>query len=193
MTRQLVPDHELRELDGLACRVTLSTRRVDSLQHAGPFFFGGIMTVNIRGYNTEIDEESLPIIRDKKWRPLKGTNGRVYFQHTLSSGKSIYLHRVIVGSKKGEQVDHVDMNTLNNRMENLRIATAAQNQFNRGRPRNNTSGFKGVSWCESSGRWQAFIKRGGKSVWIGSFLTPEEAHEAYKLAVIEIAGEFARW
>jgi hypothetical protein len=60
--------------------------------------------------------------------------------------------------------------------------------------RNNTSGFKGVT--EMSGRkkkWRAQISIDRRHTSLGYFYTPEEAHEAYKVAAVRIAGEFARW
>ncbi len=61
--------------------------------------------------------------------------------------KSIELmHRVIMKAKKGEQVDHIDMNRLNNQKENLRIVNNSQNGMNKLVQNNSTSGYKGVSW-----------------------------------------------
>lgn len=91
-----------------------------------------------------------------------------------------------------EQVDHKDLNTLNNRRENLRLATGGQNQRNKGRLRSNTSGFKGVYFCKRDNKWRATIHKDSKRFCLGSFNTPEEAHDAYCKAAKELHGEFAR-
>jgi len=88
-------------------------------------------------------------------------------------------------------VDHKDENGLNNRWTNLRRASKSQNGFNRGKNKNNTSGFKGVSRTKN-GRWKAQIMKRGKLHWLGSHPTPETAHEAYVAAATRLHGRFAR-
>jgi hypothetical protein len=90
------------------------------------------------------------------------------------------------------EVDHKDCDPSNNRWDNLRLATASQNQANKKVSRANTSGFKGVSWHKDDKRWRAQIRMGGKKVHLGSFDTPESAHRAYSEAAMKHYGEFAR-
>ena len=111
-------------------------------------------------------------------------------------GKAYLAHRIIFLMHRGylpEQIDHIDGNGLNNDVENLRAATNAQNGRNRGAPKHNTSGFKGVSWHKKSNKWQAFIKFGGKQRHLGYLDTPEAAHEAYKAAATKLHKEFANF
>ena len=89
-------------------------------------------------------------------------------------------------------IDHRDGNITNNRWNNLRRATASQNNANRRRPRHNTSGYKGVSFRRDSGKWSATIGRDGKIIHLGIFATPQEAHEVYVKAARKLFGEFAR-
>lgn len=96
--------------------------------------------------------------------------------------------RVLV---KGEEIDHINGNTLDNRRGNLRIATHAQNIRNSTKPVTNTSGYKGVT--KSRGRWKAQYEINGKHVNLGHFETAEEAHQAYCRAVTKAFGEFARF
>lgn len=88
-------------------------------------------------------------------------------------------------------VDHEDRNSLNDRIENLRLATYSQNRANATRSLNNKSGCKGVSWYSRDGRWQTSIKVNGETIYLGLFDTPEEAHAAYCQAAIEHFGEYA--
>lgn len=112
-------------------------------------------------------------------------------------GERLLEHRVIWAMHNGVwpdcAIDHQDLNTRNNRIENLRPASWTQNQANQRKPKHNTSGFKGVSWHKQRAKWCARISLGGKkSRHLGLFDTPEQAHTAYEAAVKSIHGEFAR-
>lgn len=89
-------------------------------------------------------------------------------------------------------VDHRDGDGLNNRMDNLRPATCAQNSANQARPVSNTSGYKGVSWRKRDRRWYAYIKVNGKQCHLGSYATAQDAAHAYDAAAIAAWGEYAR-
>lgn len=108
---------------------------------------------------------------------------------------TLYLHRVIMGRMgnvpQGYTVDHINRDKLDNRRENLRVATASQNHINSGLRSDNTSGFKGVYWRKDSGKWRAKIRIGGKYINMGSYETVEEAHEVYKKKELETFGEFS--
>jgi len=111
----------------------------------------------------------------------------------------VNMHRIILQRildrplVKGEEVDHINGDRLDNRRENLRVATHSQNAANAGRQRNNKSGFKGVHWRKQNQRWITYIKHNGKMNYIGAFDTPEAAHEAYREAATKFFGEFARF
>jgi len=86
-------------------------------------------------------------------------------------------------------VDHLDGNKLNNQRSNLRICTQVENGANRGKNKNNTSGFKGVSFI-GHGRnlaktWRANLRHNGSTENLGNYATPEEAAQAYNAAVIK--------
>ena len=106
---------------------------------------------------------------------------------------SAFMHRAILGLEFGDkrQGDHVNMNTLDNRDENLRIATPSENQRNRGKNANNTSGFKGVYWRKDKLRWVAQIGFDGKKKYLGLFATAQEAHRAYCEASQDKHGNFS--
>jgi hypothetical protein len=89
-------------------------------------------------------------------------------------------------------IDHCDGDSTNNRWSNLRRATRSQNSANSRRPRDNTSGYKGVVPCGGSGRWQARVGKNGRKIYLGTFATPEAAHDAYVAAARKLFGEFAR-
>lgn len=98
----------------------------------------------------------------------------------------------MTGEWPENHIDHKNLNKSDNRWNNLRIATASQNQANRRAGRNNTSGFKGVSWSKQAKKWRSRFKKDGKETHIGYFDTPEDASLAYSNAAKRIHGEFAR-
>lgn len=89
------------------------------------------------------------------------------------------------------EVDHIDGNPVNNRWDNLRLATSAQNKQNQHRPRSdNTSGYLGVFLHgfarDGSKRWRARIQIDGKGKHLGLFKSPELAYSAYLKAKRQI-------
>jgi HNH endonuclease len=111
-------------------------------------------------------------------------------------GKSYPAHRVAWvlhhGVWPSGEVDHADMNRLNNRMVNLRVASHAQNQANGKAYRNNKSGFKGVYWEPKAGVYSVQIRADRKLTTVGRFRCLEEAVAAHATAHRERFGEFSR-
>lgn len=116
----------------------------------------------------------------KEYRKI-GIFGNEYYEHRLA-----FLYMT---GRVPKFIDHKDRNGTNNVWSNLREATRSQNQGNRTRNKNNTSGYKGV-W-KLKDRWRAMIWYRGKGIHIGVFDTIEEAAVAYKVRAIELFGEFA--
>lgn len=118
-----------------------------------------------------------------------------YYADSRHSGK---LHVVImerlIGRKliSGELVDHYNGDTLDNRRDNLRIATSSQNKANMNKPKTNTSGYKGVSWHKPLNKWRVQIKVMGVSMHIGYFNDVRDAANAYNDKAYELFGEYAR-
>lgn len=100
------------------------------------------------------------------------------------------MHRLIMVSPKGFQVDHINGNRLDNRRSNLRLCTSSQNNFNRKVIRSNT-GFKGVSHDARCDRYYSRIMLNRKSIPLGRFSSLIEAAEAYNKAAQTLFGEFA--
>lgn len=112
-------------------------------------------------------------------------DGRKYLAHRLA-----WFY--VAGVWPEGRLDHRNMNRNDNRWENLRRASAAQNGANRVKGRNNTSGFKGVSWDKKKSKWASNIMKDRKNYFLGYFRTPEEAHAAYVIAADRLHGQFAR-
>lgn len=129
-----------------------------------------------------IDLEYINIVKSYKWCLDK--NGYV------KNSKQEYLHRVIMNTTS-LYVDHINGNTLDNRKENLRICTNADNLKHRvNLPKNNTSGILGVRYRKDRDKWYAEIKSNGERINLGSYITKEEAIKARLDAEIKYFKEY---
>ena len=111
--------------------------------------------------------------------------GVQYAAHRLAW---FYVH----GRWPFEQIDHINCNAGDNRLCNLREATAAQNQANKRISRVNRSGVKGVCWHAREARWYASIRYQGKSRHLGRFKNKSDAELAYWFYAHWFNGEYAR-
>lgn len=75
--------------------------------------------------------------------------------------------------------------------DHVRIATPGENACNQRKRKDNTSGFKGVSWNTRERKWIALITRHGTTKQLGTFEKPEDAHVAYCNAAAKVHGQFA--
>ena len=106
------------------------------------------------------------------------------------SGKDKFLHRLIMNAPDGMDVDHINGNPLDNRKSNLRICSRSQNQMNKGKYKNNTTGFKGVHFYKPTGKFVSRIKVDGKNLYLGCFEKAEDAYKAYCDACVKYHQEF---
>lgn len=110
--------------------------------------------------------------------------------------KNYGIHRLIFMWHYGyfpKEVDHVDNNPSNNKIENLREANRTNNCQNTRIRKTNKSGCKGVSWFKKYSKWIAQIQVNKKKMNLGYFDDPKEAAEAYKEAAIKNFGKFANY
>jgi hypothetical protein len=152
-----------------------------------------------QGYVTQVDLDDLPLLRSHCWyahvsRRRDGTVFKVYARASTTGEDGKFrvlpLHRAIMDTQTGLEVDHRDGDGLNNRRDNLRICTGFDNSKNRNMHCRNTCGFKGVS--KVKGKWKAKIALRGKSIYLGYYATPEDAALAYDIAAKAHFGDFAR-
>lgn len=114
-----------------------------------------------------------------------GINRRTYKAHRIAW---LLYH----GVWPDEQLDHIDGNRTNNRIENLRLASCYGNAHNQKRAKNNSSGYKGVSRHRQSGKWRAMITADGVKHSLGLYQGVEDAASAYSKAAKRLHGNFAR-
>lgn len=138
-----------------------------------------------------VDDEDFQELNKHKWYFHQG-----YALRNIPNGfykqKSLSMHRQIMKNPEGMEIDHKDMNKLNNQKKNLRLCSLEQNIRNRGIKKTNTSGYKGVSWNKSKGKWSSKIVFKRKQIHLGDFDDPENAAHAYDNAAVKYHGEFAK-
>lgn len=145
--------------------------------------------------STKISKDDFDKVRTYKWYALKRRKGYWACAHSLlpdGTKKNISLHRFLLEPDEDHVVDHINMDPLDNRRENIRIATRSQNQMNRRVSSNSTTGYKGVSVDSRSGKFRAAISINRKPIHLGLFPTAEEAAEAYAEASRKYHGEYGR-
>lgn len=135
-----------------------------------------------RGKISLVDDVDYEFLNQFKWHCVPGRYTWYAVRGVGPHGKQkkIYMQHTILNTPKGMTIDHLNKNGLDNRKRNLRICTKSQNSHNYKTPRNNTSGVKGVFLDRK--KWRAAIRINYKRIYLGSFLTLEEAKKAYKEA-----------
>lgn len=140
---------------------------------------------------TLVDDEDFGYFNQWKWY----FSSRGYVTHsTYNKGKVgiIYMSRLIMNVKRGEIIDHINGDKLDNRKCNLRFCTPQQNNMNRGIQKNNTSGYKGVSWNKEKNKWQSYFIFNNRKKHLGYFSDKVEAALIYNQTIQQNFKEFAR-
>lgn len=135
-----------------------------------------------------VDDGDYEYLSQFKWTYVSAGTG---YASARIGGKSVYMHRLIMQPEAGQDVDHINHDTLYNCRANLRNCTHIQNLQNRKVNTRNTSGMTGVSWYKPRQMWRAQINLNGKRKSLGVYETKEEAATAYKNASVAAFGEYA--
>lgn len=136
-----------------------------------------------------VDDADYALLMQWRWR--LNNKGYVVRSETIGGKRVVInMHRVIMDAQRGQYVDHIDNDKLNNTRSNLRLCTQSQNQANRRLHKNNTSGYKGVT--RRGSRWHARIEVNGKSIHLGYHDSALQASRIYDHAARRFFGEFAR-
>jgi hypothetical protein len=140
-----------------------------------------------------VDTGDYDFLMQWKWAYFRTKTGKTgYAGRSAPNSTYLYMHRIILDAPKGVQVDHKDLNGLNNIRANLRFCTPSQNSQNRAKDSRCSSQYKGVSWHKSSGLWFACLNISHKRHYLGYFRSEIDAAIAYNAAAIKHFGEFAR-
>ncbi len=123
-----------------------------------------------------------------------GTIGKERYFRTQINGRSYLIHRLIWLWHYGSlptQIDHINRNPLDNRIENLRPASQSQQRANTDIFKNNTSGFRGVVWHKVNRKWLVSLTIDNKTKHLGYFKDIEDAVMIYNENAAEHFGEYA--
>lgn len=147
-----------------------------------------------QGYFAIVDDADYEWLSQFKWRIQKKPNNRYYARTSIKIGnkyKTVGMHRLIMNSPQGMDVDHINRNGLDNRRANLRVCTRSQNIQNTSTCKNSSSQYKGVSWSKDRKLWCAAICFNSKRINLGRFRSESDAIQAYDQKAKELFGEFA--
>lgn len=140
-----------------------------------------------------IDTCDLDLVSKHEWHISK--QGRRYYAYAnsnINGRRMISMHRLIMGFPGGLEVDHQDNNGINNRRDNLRLATHEQNNMNKGLQVSNTTGFKGVHFFKRDQNYQVYIDVNKKRIHGGYFDHILDAAKKYNELAIKYHGPFAK-
>lgn len=138
-----------------------------------------------------VDDEDFEYLSQWKWCYGKGyamRNGpRNHYKRRV-----IWMHRLIIDAPESLEVDHKNLDKLDNRKENLRACTHAENCRNVSAGKRNSTGFRGVSFNKKTKRYMAMITSNGVSKFLGYFDNAEDAYSKRREHIHQYHGEFAR-
>jgi hypothetical protein len=146
------------------------------------------------GLFTILDQQDYYRYAGFNWT-LGGHGTKFYAVRVLVDGddlKTLRLHREIMNPPAHLVVDHWNTDSLDNRRENLRIVTQAENLCNRRKRKNTTSRYIGVWFAKEKNKWESRITHKGKKIYLGSFDNEIDAAKAYDRAAFQLRGKFAR-
>ena len=146
-----------------------------------------------RGLVAVVDEVDLGLVDHLSWHAMPGKRD-TFYAATSIAGRRVYMHRFLLGLRgRTPLVDHRDGDGLNNRLQNLRIATGTQNNGNRRRQVTAGTPFKGVTFDTWTGTYKAQLMCRGVNHHLGRFVDSMDAARVYDAAARTYFGEFARF
>lgn len=139
-----------------------------------------------------VDADMVPDIIDVSFY-VCGKNSKGKEQVYLTDRYGNSLHNLLFPHKNGYEIDHINLDTFDNRRSNIRYCTHQQNQINQPVQRNNTSGVSGVSWYAPRKKYRARIKIGQQEIHLGYYGTFQEAVQARNVGMECMFGEYGRY
>ena len=156
----------------------------------------GVIKVPLtRGLFAVVEDRDAALVIPYKWYACPAPRRVTWYAARKSGNRRVYMHHIICPPPAGYTVDHIDGDGLDNRRENLRVATQQQQTRNRRPIAGKKSPYKGVSWKRSplyrgGGYWYACITVNGRKIY-RSAKSEEAAARIYNDLASEHFGEFA--
>ena len=101
------------------------------------------------------------------------------------------MHRLVMNFPDCN-IDHINGDKLDNRLSNLRLCNQSENTANAPKRKTNKSGFKGVSWNKRYSKWEAYLTKDYKHIFLGYHDSKESAANAYNVGAVTYFGKFAK-
>jgi hypothetical protein len=131
-------------------------------------------------FKTKIDNLCLEKVSaiNSMWFAYYDHKAKKHYVRCHFNSKIVLLHRLLLDFPNGLVCDHKNRDPLDNRLNNLRAVTRAQNNQNRNLQANNKSGVRGVYWAKQINKWVIYLQIDKKRKYFGSYSTIEEAGKA---------------
>ncbi len=147
-----------------------------------------------QGKNAIVDDEDFDYLNQWKWYAREDYQA-FYASRNLRMGngkrKTISIHNILMGKKRGKVIDHINNNGLDNRKENLRFCTNRENTWNQRKKYGQSSRFKGVSWSSLKKLWIVQITLNGKVIKLAECKNERKAGKIYDTYATKMFGKFA--
>ena len=182
----IVSTSALKSENTTSCGCVKKKRVSETHRKYNTYDLSGIYGIGRTVENKEFyfDLEDYDKIKDYYWSIHK--NGYI-----INQVNHIFLHKYVMDCPKELQTDHINHKLNDCRKQFLRICTNQENNFNKDKYNNNTSGYKGVYLDKRYDKWFASIKYDNKNIFLDYHDTPEKANEARKKADAKYFGEFS--
>lgn len=142
-----------------------------------------------QGRCTKVDDDFPKSILNNKFC-VKSCGGK-YYASTNIKGKTVYLHRLITNAPKGMVVDHINGDTLDNQIKNLRVCLSKENTRNQKNHPDKWQKYRGVDYMKAKSKYRARITFNREEIHLGLFDTDLQAFRAYVNASKILFGKFS--
>ena len=131
-----------------------------------------------------VDDDKYNNLQKYSWTITDG------YAKSFINGKMVLMHRYLLNAKENDLIDHININSIDNRIDNLRFSDISSNAHNRKKKENTVSKYIGVR--KNGKNYQAKISKDGITYSLGTFKTEEEAAKIRDKKAIELYGQYAK-